>query len=309
MKYAKILVTLTLAAAAISFAWIYPPCRGTFSPDGRKVLYISREFGLGDIFAINVDGTGKTRLTAFADYAESEPVFLPGGEEILFEVYGSGKEAGIWVMNADGSGKKELLADAAPLKMAVSPDAKKISYVETCINISERILYFVTYVADLDGSSRFMLTGEDGESTNEPVSFSPDGKKLLYDVGGRVYVVNADGSGRKALTPRWDIIESPVFFADGAKIAFVVRSSAYPYPSDIYTMDADGSNLELFKATEPMGPSDLVVSPTGDRFLFRSFYEEYPGNGERDYFAVNADGSGLVRLSEYNPPPYDEEEE
>jgi len=77
----------------------------TFSPEGRKIFYVSEELGSQDIFAINVDGTGKTRLTALAEHDESCPVFLPGGEEMLFTATGSGEEAGIWIMNARAGGR------------------------------------------------------------------------------------------------------------------------------------------------------------------------------------------------------------
>jgi len=268
-----------------------------FSPDGRKIFYVSEELGSEDIFVINVDGTGKTQLTAFADCDESAPVFLPGGDEILFTVHGSWEKAGIWIMNADGSGKRRLSVAEDVELVTLSPDGKKRAYAG---RYAEE---YATYVANLDGSSRFKVA--DAEPRDLDLSFSPDGKKVLYRLGGRVYVVNADGSGRKPLTPAWDYVSCPTFFARGAKIAFVGRKqSGFFLRSNIYTADADGSNLELFKVRERMHIRDLVVSPTGDRFLFRSLHEELPADGEGDYFAVNADGSGLVQLSAYDPPPY-----
>jgi hypothetical protein len=67
-------------------------------------------------------------------------------------------------------------------------------------------------------------------------------------------------------------------------------------------MDADGSDLKLFKATEGMDISNFVVSPTGDRFLFRG---DYYGGVTSGYFVVNADGSGLVRLAKKGRFPDD----
>jgi Tol biopolymer transport system component len=286
----------------------------TFSPDGRRILYCSAEFGSSDIFAINIDGTGKTRLTAFAGYDESGPVFLPGGEEMLFTATGSGEEAGIWIMNADGTGKRRLYCGEDVKLVAVSPDGKKRAYEKHLgLDLDYRSYRFITYVADLEGSSRFKLAemGYSGEGPAEGVDleFSPDGKKVLYCLDDVVYVVNADGSARKNLTPAWDYVESAAFFAEGAKIVFVGRRYPYPDRTNFWTMDADGSHLELFKATEGMYVSDVVVSPTGDRFIFNGDYEDYEGDAPVDYFVVNADGSGLTRLSEYNPPPYEETEE
>ncbi len=284
----------------------------TFSPDGRRVIYCSNELGSWDIFAVNVDGTGKTRLTAFADHDESRPVLLPGSDEVLFTAKGSWEKGGIWIMNAGGSAKRRLYCGEDVKLVAVSADGKKRAYEKHLgLDLDYRSYWFITYVADLDGSSRFKVAerGYLGEGPAEGVDleFSRDGKKVLYYQDDGVFVVDADGSGRRALTPAWDYIDSAAFFADGAKIAFVGRSrpdSGY----NIYTMDADGANVEPFKATEGMHIRSLAVLPTGDRFLFNGDYEDYKGDAPVDYFAVNADGSGLARLSAYNPPRYDEEE-
>jgi Tol biopolymer transport system component len=59
MKYAKMLVALTLAAAANSFAWISTPYGGKFSPDGSKIVYLLSGGPYGyDIYTVNAGGFG-----------------------------------------------------------------------------------------------------------------------------------------------------------------------------------------------------------------------------------------------------------
>jgi Tol biopolymer transport system component len=277
----------------------------TFSPDGRKILYCSVEFGSKDIFAINVDGTGKTRLTDFANCEESGPVFLAGGDKVLFEVNDLAHD-GIWIMNADGSAKEEVPVPGDARLVAVSPDGKKIiafgDYPDEENGFGSAT--YATYVAGLDGSRRFKVA--DGRPSQLELSLSPDGKKVLYCLDDAVYVVNADGSGRKALTPGCDFVHSPAFFREGTKIAFIGRCYPYPNRSNIWTMYADGSDLKPFKATEGMDVRKLIVSPTGDRFLVEG---DYYGEVTPGYFVVNADGSSLVEVSAYKPPPPDETEE
>jgi TolB protein len=272
-----------------------------FSPDGRRILYRSWELGSPDIFAVNVDGTGKTRLTDFAAYDVSEPAFLPGGEEIVFNVTGPGEESGIWIMNADGSAKKRLRFSADAVLVAVSPDGKKVAYAEPR-GRGYNPDWYTYYVSDLEGSSRSEIA--DGYRWDLYLSFSPDGEKVLCNAYDCFYVANADGSARKKLAPAYGHVHSPAFFSDGAQIAFLGRGR--PGSADnIYTMDVDGSNVTAFKATEGMDVWGLVVSPTGDRFLFQGDYGDDEDGGPGDYFVVNADGSGLSRLTKKRRSPGD----
>ena len=151
----------------------------------------------------------------------------------------------------------------------------------------------------LDGSSRFKIADENPRDLD--LSFSPDGKKVVYELGYSLYIINADGSGIKNLTPDWNFARHPAFFPDGAKIAFT-GSEPGGYATNIWTVDVDGSNLKSFKATYGMYFWDLVVSPTGDSFLFQGIYAGY---APVDYFVVNADGSGLVRLPKKGDFPDD----
>ncbi|MCQ1536672.1 PGF-pre-PGF domain-containing protein [Methanosarcina sp. KYL-1] len=98
-----------------------------WSPDGSKILYSSDESGNEDIYIINADGTGKTRLTTDAG-DEHDPRFSPDGSRILF-VSGWGGNSDIWVMDADGSNKVQLTTDTAYDSDPMwSPDGTKIAF-------------------------------------------------------------------------------------------------------------------------------------------------------------------------------------
>ena len=60
-------------------------CRPHFSPDGRKIAFVSSEAdGKGDIWVMNPDGTGQERLTDLAETFDYYPSWSPDGRTIVF---------------------------------------------------------------------------------------------------------------------------------------------------------------------------------------------------------------------------------
>lgn len=77
-------------------------------------------------------------------------------------------------------------------------------------------------------------------------SFSPDGSRILFvatdDGDAEVYVVNADGTGRHALTDNDKQDFFPSWSPDGSSIVFSSnRSGSF----ELYMMDVDGGNQRL----------------------------------------------------------------
>jgi Tol biopolymer transport system component len=104
-----------------------------------------------------------------------------------------------------------------------------------------------------------------------------------------MYTMDVDGSGQTKVTTSPSVPDGgfePSWSPDGAQIAFT--SSARTY-----IVDADGSGL-----TGPLVPYGVnhfepAWSPDGRKIAFQSM--DY---GTYDIFVVNADGSGLMRLTD-----------
>ena len=192
-----------LAAATGNAAW---------SPDSRMIAF-SRGTGDGrDIYAINADGSGQRRLTR-SPGMDLDPTWSPDGRKIAFvsrrercpsASVGSSCVCGnaeIYVMNADGSGQRNLTrspASAYYSSAAWSPDGRKIAFV------SDRDGNGEIYVMNADGSAQRRLT-RNPASDGGPV-WSPDGRKIAFvrvndlTFGSEIYVMNTDGSGQVKLT-------------------------------------------------------------------------------------------------------------
>lgn len=93
------------------------------SPDGSRICFVSTRDGNEEIYVMNADGSGETRLTSAAS-ADRSPTFSPDGRRIVFvsdrlhvpDPANPAKPRNfeIFVMNADGSSPARLTSHPAP---------------------------------------------------------------------------------------------------------------------------------------------------------------------------------------------------
>lgn len=143
------------------------------SPDGQRVAFSWQ----GDVWVVGVDGGRAERLTVHPAN-DSTPVWSPDGKAIIFssDRYGN---SDLFRMNADGSGLKRLTAiSASETPYSVSPDGKWV-YGQTNA-FGRRDLFKVAAT----GGDLIRLTSHPYESKYHP-SLSPDGKRVVYAIGGR----------------------------------------------------------------------------------------------------------------------------
>ena len=171
-----------------------------WSPDGRKLAFVSQRDGNSEIYVMNADGSAQKNLTR-QPASDSHPSWSPDGRRIVFVSRRDGNSE-IYVMNADGSGLRNLTRTPSDdLDPAWSPDGRAIAFVQKkctggrrdppCATAYETSLY----VVNADGSGLRRLTTRRARLFNP--SWSADGKTIRY---GRS-LVNADGSGQTASCP------------------------------------------------------------------------------------------------------------
>jgi len=190
----------------------------------------------------------------------------------------------IYVMDADGSNQMRVTnnqaQDAAP---SWSPDGLKIVFV------SDRNGPYVIFVMNADGSEQTQLINNANFSNPD---WSPNGEKIVFalltQATSNIQAMNMDGSNRSGLNDQFGD-QDPSWSPDGMNIVFV--SDRDNGQSDIYIMDADGSNQ--FRLTNDQAlDSDPSWSPDGKKIVFASRRDE-----NTDIFVMNTDGSGQIRLT------------
>jgi Tol biopolymer transport system component len=204
---------------------------------------VAVSLNLDDIAVIDLATSGLRRLTDDSATLDGSPAWSPDGSRIVFF---RGPEMGpshIYVINADGTDVRQLTQGSrSDRNPAWSPDGTRIAFAR-----SGNYGYEV-YVMDADGSNATAVTSVAAESAPSPV-WSPDGSRIALDVDGAIYVMSADGTGLRRLSPelpRGVLDMRPSWSPDGTQIAFMRYTNedvaASPEDGDIWIIDADGSD-------------------------------------------------------------------
>ncbi|MBA2379894.1 MAG: PD40 domain-containing protein [Blastocatellia bacterium] len=169
----------------------------TISPDGKTIVFTSTRDGDLDIYTMDIDGINVKRLTNELGY-DGGAFFSPNGKMIIYRAHHPKTEAEIarykerlaqdliepatfeiWVMNADGSNKRQVTKlGAASFAPFVTPDNKSVIFATNYFAKDPRKRNFDLAMINLNGTGLEQVTFN--ESFDGFPMFSPDGKKLVF---------------------------------------------------------------------------------------------------------------------------------
>ena len=178
--------------------------RPTWTPDGTRFAFSSFRFVVGnvEIYAMDADGNNLINLTNHK-WHDVRPRWSPDGSKMAFVSYRDGgfnTPRHIFVMNADGTGRRNLTADTALTNSrnpAWSPDGRKIAF-NSRLNFRGNDIFVIT----AEGEELERLTNREGANI-QPI-YSPDGTKIAFvstRAGGyNIYLMEANGMNVVRLT-------------------------------------------------------------------------------------------------------------
>jgi Tol biopolymer transport system component len=238
----------------------------------------------------------------------------------------------IYVMNADGSGLKQLFKapiGVDPKRASWSPDGTQLMLEESSFSNATRSLDIINST-DGSGLNHVNLSGlhSNGADIISNSEWSPDGKKIALTATNKnytqtgIYMMNIDGSDVKLITQGYSADLSP----DGKK--FVFGDSSFQGNVDIYVVNADGSERKKIIDVTPSNTHAPLVNPVEDIFFLTEGPEWSPDGTkvvfqvteytvERDYytgaytkqysyqiFTANSDGSDLRKITSGSQPSW-----
>ena len=208
----------------------------------------------------------------------------------------------LFLIRPDGTNSTALFSaddQASYTGPSWSPDGNQIALAS---NLGGQADYDL-YVVNTDGTGLRAVVDDPLASDFAP-AWSPDGTKIAFQStrkaqnGWDILVVNADGTGLRNLTDFSGDEQLPAWSPDGTKIAL---QWSYGGGTDIYVMDADGTNRTRLTPGGNVQYSAPAWSPDGTRIAFESTRHQ-PLTGEVEFglfeiYTMNADGSDMQRLT------------
>ncbi len=239
----------------------------------NTILYSSEEDGgsYGDIWRMNLDGTGHVQLTD-NDFDELLPTGDDAGTKIVYTGYPDGVPA-VFVMNFNGGSHTKL--------------------IDTTFSVKEGFI-------SSDGDWVVFSSNMDNDTTKNWGDWG-----YIDSIPFDIWKCEIDGSDEDQLTDHaWDE-SSPTFSPDGERIAFVAEENDDDY--DIHIMDEDGGSWDRqFIVGESVDETYPSFSPDGKYLLYNyrsssSSYDAYAvlydfGDGSRNYLTaetVDEDGDDV----------------
>ncbi|MGB8367320.1 MAG: hypothetical protein WCD44_03085 [Candidatus Babeliales bacterium] len=186
-----------------------------------------------------------------------ESYFSPDGKMLLFQAVPTGKKQyQIYSIDIE-KGKPRLISTGCGACTCAyfRPDGKKIIFASS-------------HSAPDNQESNLNVPGYQRESKNYVWKFTP------YM---NIYEANPDGSNLVALTTGLAYKAECSYSWDGARIVFASNASGN---MNLYTMNADGSDMQQITHTTTSYNGGPFFSPSGEKIIFRADYEK------KDYLQI-----------------------
>lgn len=160
---------------------------GSFSPDGKQIVFTSTRDGDPDLYVMNADGAGVRQLTDAPGY-DGGPFFSPDGNWVIFRSDRGKKDMlQLFAISADGKTEVQLTDNNDQVNWCpyFHPSGKYLVWAGADYGKSPQSANFDLWTMDLEITPTSFKGGKIARITDHKAAdvlpvFSPDGGKLLW---------------------------------------------------------------------------------------------------------------------------------
>ncbi len=237
----------------------------SWSPSGARIAFwgLAPKGGQRDLYTVSAQGGERTPVLEDAA-TDWNPVWSPDGQWLYF-CSNRGGNMGVWRVRIDEpTGKAQDQPELVTVAPGVEAGFLSLSRDGRRLALAASSVISTVFRLDIDpetiapkGSARPLTRFT---SDARMPSISPDGRQVAYMGGGTqedIYIVRADGTGRRRVTSDAFKDRGPKWFDGGKEIVFYSdRGGQYA----LWGVRPDGGQLHLFAEGE-RGLTLPVISP------------------------------------------------
>jgi TolB protein len=264
------------------------------------IAFVSERDGNKEIYLVQPDGTGLTRLTNDPNI-DADPTWSPDGRQIAFR---SRREAStdIFIMNADGSYPTNMIRDPEgslfdEFYPSWSPDGQTLALITDRFELGGCSWHRVALMP-VNGGMDNIQHIDTINGNQRSVAWSPDGKMLAFSSGcGQndaisLYLWHRENFKVQRVTTHKSQNIYPAWSSDGRYLAF---TSTRDGNAEIYVLELATGTLS--NLTNHLGKDIFPSWSPDDRYI--AFTSDRDGLDD-DIFVMGADGSNPHNLTQ-NP--------
>ena len=248
-----------------------------FTPDGKRVAFISNRDGAPQVYIASSDGKGIKQITKLSAGVQPPLLVSPDGTKVAFV-------SDVYPQCHDEECNRQMResAEKDPVKVRVLTGLPYRHWDEWRIGIRHHV-----FVTDIDSGSAHDVTPGDFDSPahfyeDNAIAFSLDSRSIVFvsNRDGRdremlntnrdVWLVPATGGELKKITSNLAADTQPVFSPDGKLLAILAQRRP-GFESDRWYIDlydqATGAKRTLFESTD-LSADEMIFSANGTSIFF-----------------------------------------
>jgi Tol biopolymer transport system component len=259
-----------------------------WSPDGSTIAYVRTEGDHTSVYARRLAGGPEVKVVDLQDarLLPDQAAWSPDGRRLVVPLQAPESSRALSFDLETGQLQELPLPALDPSVAVLAPDGSAVQY----------LLYSVPdlLLASLDGTERVIDRGPGGGVFTD---WSADGQKVL--VVGSQGLKSVDLATGEIDWLMKGNVQDAVWSPDGKRVAFI--KDQRPGVLDVAKGEAKiiAPDLTAMYLPNQYSSGYLAWSPDGKRIAFGDWRAEEPvTQGRSDVYVVNADGSGLRRLTD-----------